>query len=82
MIVYGRDGPRVVAHQYMRCNYRVGTGERKVECRAGHSFGFATYKGMRIYEDDCLRNKTLVVTNQIAFDRLPYRGCLSSGYFQ
>ena len=68
MIVYGRDGPRVVAHQYMRCNYRVGTGERKVECRAGHSLGFATYKGMRIYEDDCLRNKTLVVTNQTAFD--------------
>ena len=67
MVVYGRDGARVLPHQYKRCNYRVGTGDRKVECRAGHSLGFATHKGVRIYEDDALKNTLLVVSNQTAF---------------
>ena len=67
MIVYGRDGVSILPHQYLRCNYRVGTGERKVECRAGHSHGFATYKGMRIYEDDALKNDVLIVSKQTGF---------------
>ena len=67
MIVYGRDGVSILPHQYLRCNYRVGTGERKVECRAGHSHCFATYKGMRIYEDDALKNDVLIVSKQTGF---------------
>ena len=53
----------------LRCNFRAGTGERKVVCRAGHghSHGFKNYKGMRIYEDDALKNDVLVVSNQTAF---------------
>jgi hypothetical protein len=27
MIVYGRDGVEILPHQYMRCNYRAGTGD-------------------------------------------------------
>ena len=67
MIIYGREGVRILPHQYMRCNYRVGTGDRKVSCRAGHSLGFATSKGVRIYDDDALKNQFLVVSNQTAF---------------
>ena len=67
MIVYGREGVRILPHQYMRCNHRVGTGDRKVSCRAGHSLGFATSKGIRIYDDDALRNQFLIVSNQTAF---------------
>jgi hypothetical protein len=67
MIVYGREGVQVLPHQYMRCNYRVGTGDRKVSCRAGHGYGYVTYKGTRIYDDDALKNQFLVVSNQTAF---------------
>ena len=67
MIVYSREGVRIVPHQYMRCNFRAGTGERKVTCRASHSHGYYTYQGMRIYEDDALKNDVLVVSNQTAF---------------
>ena len=67
MIIYGREGVRILPHQYMRCNYRVGTGDRKVSCRAGHSLGFATSKGVRIYDDDALKKQFLVVSNQTAF---------------
>ena len=67
MIVYGRDGVHIIPHQYKRCNYRAGTGDMKVSCRAGHSLGFVTYKGVRIYEDDALKQDLLVVSNQSAF---------------
>ena len=67
MILYTREGVKIIQHQYMRCNFRAGTGNRKVVCRAGHSLGFKTFKGMRIYEDDALRNDILVVSNQTAF---------------
>ena len=53
----------------LRCNLRAGTGERKVECRAGHSHGFKNYKGMRIYEDDALKNEDLIATIRIALRR-------------
>jgi hypothetical protein len=39
----------------------------KVSCRAGHSLGFVTYKGVRIYEGDALKQDLLVVSNQTAF---------------
>ena len=67
MILYTREGVKIIKHQYMRCNFRAGTGSRRVECRAGHSHGFKTFKGMRIYEDDALKNDILVVSNQTAF---------------
>ena len=58
---------KIVQHQYLRCNFRAGSGNQKVDCRAGHSHGFYTYKGMRIYEDDALKNDILVVSNQTGF---------------
>ena len=67
MVVYGRNGVTIHPHQYTRCNFRVGTGDRKIACRASHSLGFKTYQGMRIFEDDALRNEILVVSNQSAF---------------
>ena len=67
MILYTREGVKIIQHQYMRCNFRAGTSDRRVECRAGHSYGFKTFKGMRIYEDDALKNDILVVSNQTAF---------------
>ena len=67
LIVYTRDGVRIMKHQYMRCNFRAGSGNQKVDCRAGHSHGFNTYKGMRIYDDDVLKNDILVVSNQTGF---------------
>ena len=51
----------------MRCNFRAGSGNQKVDCRAGHSHGFNPYKGMRIYDDDALKNDILVVSNQTGF---------------
>ena len=67
MVVYGRNGVTIHPHQYTRCNFRVGTGDRKIACRASHSLGFKTYQGMRIFEDDALKNEILVVSNQSAF---------------
>ena len=68
MVVYGRTGVRIHNHQYTRCNFRVGTGLSKTSCRASYSLGFNSYQGMRIYEDDALKNDILVVSNQTAFD--------------
>ena len=67
MVVYGRNGAKVHPHQYTRCRFRAGTGDRKVVCRASHSLGFKNYKGVRIYEDDALKNDILVVSAQSAF---------------
>ena len=67
MIVYGRNGTKVHPHQYTRCRFRAGTGNMKVACRASHSLGYKTYQGMRIYEDDALKNQILVVSGQSAF---------------
>ena len=63
IMVYGRDGPKFAFHQYMRCNFR---NKFKV-CRASQSLGFSTYQGMRIYDDDALKNETLLVSKQTAF---------------
>ena len=67
MVVYCRDGVKILPHQYTRCNYRAGTGNNRVSCRASHSLGFSSFKGARIYDDDALKNKFLVVSNQTAF---------------
>ena len=65
MILYTLEGVKIIKHQYMRCNFRAGTGDRRVECRAGHSYGFKSFKGMRIYEDGALKNDILVVSNHL-----------------
>ena len=63
MVVYGRNGANIIPHQYKRCNFR-----NKIRiCREGHSYGFVTYKGMRIYDNDCLKNDILLVSKQTAF---------------
>ena len=67
IVVYGRDGAKVHPHQYTRCRFRVGTGSMKVACRASYSLGSKNYKGMKIYEDDALKNDILVVSAQSAF---------------
>ena len=67
IVVYGRDGATVHPHQYTRCRFRAGTGHMKVACRASYSLGSKNYRGMRIYEDDALKNDILVVSSQSAF---------------
>ena len=32
MILYTREGVKIIKHQYMRCNFRAGTGSSRVEC--------------------------------------------------
>ena len=63
IVVYGRDGPKLVYHQPLRCNFR----NKFKTCRAGHNYGFSSLKGMRIYDDDALRNEILLVSRQSAF---------------
>ena len=67
MIVYGRNGAKVYPHQYTRCRFRAGTDHQKVVCRASYSLGFKNYRGVRIYDDDALKNEILIVSSQTAF---------------
>ena len=63
VIIYGRNGPEIYHHQHMRCNFR----NKYKDCRAGHSYGFSTHQGMRIYNDFALKNDILLVSRQSGF---------------
>ena len=63
LVVYDRDGPHLYNHQPMRCKFR---NKYKV-CRAGHSYGFSTYQGMRIYQDYALKNNVLLISTKCGF---------------
>ena len=63
VIIYGRNGPKIYYHQHMRCNFR----NKYKDCRAGHSYGFSTHQGMRIYNDFALKNDILLVSRQSGF---------------
>jgi hypothetical protein len=63
IIVYGRDGVTVARHQYKRCNFRNAYRT----CRTGFYYGYYVYQGMRVFEDDALKNDVLVVTTNTAF---------------
>ena len=64
LLVFGKTGIRKVKQEEYRCNFR----SRDVVCRAGYYHGYTTYKGMKIFDDEVLRNKVLVVSSQSAFD--------------
>ena len=64
LLVFGKAGVRKVKQEEYRCNFR----SRDATCRAGYYHGYTTYQGMRIFDDDVLKNKVLVVTTQSAFD--------------
>ena len=64
LLVFGKAGVRKVKQEEYRCNFR----SRDAICRAGYYHGYTTYQGMRIFDDDVLKNKVLVITPQSAFD--------------
>ena len=64
ILVYGRNGIKKVKHEEFRCNFR----NQDVSCRAGYWYGYTTYQGLRIYDDDALKKDILIVTNQSAFE--------------
>ena len=47
----------------MRCHFR----NKYMDCRAGHSFGFSTHQGLRIYSDCALKNDILMISRQSGF---------------
>ena len=65
VILYTRNGVTLSRSQYKRCNFRNGPGGG---CRAGHGHGFYTSRGVKIYEDDTLKNKSLMVSKMTGFD--------------
>ena len=64
MLVFGRQGLRKVKQEEYRCNFR----NKDVPCRAGYYHGYTTHQGMRIYDDEVLKNKVLVISSQSAFE--------------
>ena len=64
ILIYGRNGIRKSKHEEYTCNFR----NQNVSCRAGYYHGYRTYEGLRIYEDDALKQKVLVVSTQSAID--------------
>ena len=64
LLVFEKNGIRKAKHTESRCNFR----NQDISCRAGFYFGYTTYQGMRIFDDDVLKNNSLVVSNQSAFD--------------
>ena len=64
ILIYGRHGIRKSKHEEYRCNFR----NQNASCRAGYYHGYRTHQGLRIYEDDALKEKVLIVSTQSAFD--------------
>ena len=63
MTVYTKDGVRIIRHYYKRCNFQA----KNAECRASYTLGSLSCNGKRIYEDDALKNKYLITSNQTGF---------------
>ena len=63
-LVFVKQGIRKMKHEEYRCNFR----NREAPCRAGYYHGYITHQGMKIFDDDVLNNKVLVVSSQSAFD--------------
>ena len=64
ILVFGRQGIRKVKQEEYRCNFR----NKEAPCRAGYYCGYLTHDGMRIYDDEVLKNRVLVVSSQSAFE--------------
>ena len=64
ILVFGKEGISKLKHEESRCNFR----NKDVTCRAGYYHGYTSYQGMRIYDDEVLKNKVLVVSSQSAFE--------------
>ena len=65
VILYTRSGVVLSRSQFKRCNFRNGPG---AGCRAGHGHGYYTSRGVKIYEDDTLKNESLMVSKMTGFD--------------
>ena len=64
MLIYGRNGPRLVEQVESRCNSR----HKSFSCGAGYYHGYCTYDGKKYINGDALKEKVLVVTDQTDFD--------------
>ena len=64
ILVFGKQGTSKLKHEESRFNFR----NKEVTCRAGYFHGYTSYQGMRIYDDEVLKNKVLVVSSQSAFE--------------
>ena len=62
--IYGRNGMRKAVHIEGRCNFR----NKNFTCNAGYFHGYMTFQGKKIWDDDALKNRTLVTSNQTGFD--------------
>ena len=58
--IYGRQGQRTALHLESRCANQ--------SCRAGYFYGYITYKGMTVYEDNALKKDVLVTSTNTGFD--------------
>ena len=71
ILVYGRTGVKKVTHEEYRCNFRRHKSKFNPNgetCGAGYYYGYTTFIGMKIYDDDALMNNFLVATNQTTFE--------------
>ena len=63
-VIYGRNGARTATHVESRCNF----SNSNFECGAGYFYGYMTYKGTKIMDDNALKNEVLVTSSQTGFD--------------
>ena len=63
-VIYGRNGTRNAYHVESRCNFR----NSNFECGSGYFYGYMTYKGTKIMDDNALKNDVLVTSSQTGFD--------------
>ena len=61
LIIYTRSGTVRGVHEEMRCNNRT------LPCRACHFHGYVKSGQSKLLDDDILRNKYLIISNQTAF---------------
>ena len=63
-VIYGRNGTRNAYHVESRCNFR----NSNFECGSGYFYGYMTYKGTKIMDDNALKNDVLVTSSQTGFN--------------
>lgn len=58
--IYGRQGQRIARHLESRCT--------NPSCKAGYYYGYRTYKGKTIYEDNALKKDVFVTSTYTGFE--------------
>ena len=81
--IYGRNGMRKGLHLESRCNFE----NANFKCNAGYFNGYMTFQGLKIWNDDALKEKVLVTSSQTGFDvdylvELAIDVCVSSTTFE